>query len=232
MSKATFGVIVFTAAPEADAAPGGAYVKVDGREALLRSVELFVNRENVAAIVVGLSPNDADEAKRKFGSHLMILGFKAATGGPGLRDQLKACAEKLPAEVTHVIVHDAARPAVSPPDLEKLLVAAEKHPAVALVSPVRGTTVTLDEAGQLSDARPGRSLRHLLYPQAYTRAIFDEWLAKGYDAILSRVEPRESSPLNVRVNGAADAGMLKAMLALLPKPAAKASSNPFEEAQW
>lgn len=232
MASATFGVIVFTAAPDAGSSASGAYVKIDGREALLRSVELFVNRDNVPGIVVGFSPADADDAKRKFGSHLMILGFKAATAGPALRDQLKACAEKLPADITHVIVHDAARPAVSPLDLEKLLAAAEKRPAVAMVAPVSGTVVRLDESGKLSDPTPGKSLRHLLYPIVVTRALFDEWLAKGFDAILSRIEPIDSSPLNVRVNSAAEAGLLKAMIALLPKPAAKASTNPFDEAQW
>ncbi len=52
-----FAVIVLTApppglAPEA----GGAYVRVDGREALLRSVELFVNRAGVAQIQLAVDP--------------------------------------------------------------------------------------------------------------------------------------------------------------------------------
>ena len=229
---ANFGVIVFTASPEAGASAQGAYVKVDGREALLRSVELFINRDNITQIVVGFTPADAEQAKAKFGSHLVILGFKAATGGPSLRDQLKAAAEKLPADITHVILHDAARPAVSPLDVDKLLEAAESHKAVALVAPVAGTTVRVDEAGTLNDPTPGKALRYLLWPQAFSRAVFDEIIAKGYDSVLSRIEPIDSSPLNLRVGSAADAGLLKAMISLLPKGKSKASTNPFDEAQW
>ena len=48
---ATFSVVIVTAAPAGQAAEaGGAFVKIDGREALLNSVELFLNRDNVKQI--------------------------------------------------------------------------------------------------------------------------------------------------------------------------------------
>lgn len=229
---AKFGVILFTAAPDASSSANGAFVKVDGRESLLRAVELFVNRDNVAQIVVGFSPGDGEKAKEKFGSHLIILGFKAATGGPAFRDQLKACAAKLPDDVTHVVVHDAARPSVAQQDVDALLEAAEKRPAVSLVTSVAGPVVRVDESGALVDPMPAKSLRHLVWPRAFSKAIFDELVAKGPDAVLSRIEPLESSPFNLRVNGAHEAALLKAMLGLLPRPKIKASTNPFDEAQW
>lgn len=227
-----FGVILFSAAPDATASPAGALVKVDGREAIMRGVELFVNQPDIAQIIVGFSPADAETAKTKFGSHLMIMGFKLATGGPALRDQLKACAEKLPADVTHVVVHDGARVAVSPLDLEKLFEAASKHEAAALVTPIAGTVVTLDEAGVLTNPTSGKSLRQLVWPQVYSKRVFDEILAKGFDSVLSRIAPVESSALNIRVNAASEAGLVKNMAQLLPKPKTKASNNPFDEAQW
>ena len=231
MSK--FGVIVYTAAPDASSSPQGAFVKVDGRECVLRSVELFVNQPDVAQIVVAFSPADADQAKQKFGSHALIMGFKVATGGPSLRDQMKAAAEKLPDDVTHVIVHDAARVAVSAIDVERLFEGAAQRDAVALVAPVlSGTIVRVDESGTLVEATPGKALRQLATPQAFARTTFDEFVAKGIDAVMSRIVPMESSPLNLRVNDARDAGLAKALIALLPKPRARASSNPFEEAQW
>lgn len=231
MSK--FGVIVFTAPPDAASSPLGAFVKVDGRECVLRSVELFVNAPDVAQIVIAVSPAEAEQAKGKFASHAMIMGFKLAVGGPALRDQLKAAAEKLPADVTHVIVHDAARVAVAQADVERLFEAATKHDAVTLVAPVlAGSLVRVDESGTLVEPTPTKSLRQLATPQAFARKTFDELVAKGVDSVMSRLVPLESSPLNVRVNDARDAGLAKALIALLPKPKAKASSNPFDEAQW
>lgn len=229
---AKFGVIIFSAPPDTSASPAGAMIKIDGREAVMRSVEIFVNQPDIAQIVIGISPVDAETAKSKFGSHLMIMGFRLATGGPGLRDQLKACAEKLPAEVTHVVLHDAARVAVSPLDLEKLFDAATKHEAAALVTPIQGVVVTLDETGTLTNPTPGKTLRNLVWPQVFSKRVFDEILAKGFDAVMSRIHPVESTPLNQRINAGNEAGMIKSLIAMLPKPKTKASSNPFDEAQW
>ena len=51
-----FTAVILTAAPAGMAAEaGGAFVKIDGREALLRSVELFLNRENVSQVILGRS---------------------------------------------------------------------------------------------------------------------------------------------------------------------------------
>ena len=45
---AVFSVLLLTAPPPGlSGEAGGSLVKIDGREALLRSVELFLNRENV-----------------------------------------------------------------------------------------------------------------------------------------------------------------------------------------
>ena len=72
---AVFSVLVLTAPPPTQASEaGGAYVRIDGREALLRSVELFLNRENVRQIQLVVDPDFLDEAKRKYGTHLGLFG--------------------------------------------------------------------------------------------------------------------------------------------------------------
>ena len=55
---ATFSVVVATAAPPGmGAEAAGAYVKIDGREALLRSIELFLNRPNIKQIQLIVEDN-------------------------------------------------------------------------------------------------------------------------------------------------------------------------------
>src|SRR6266576_3752061 len=107
-----FSIVVVTAAPPGQAAEaGGAYVKIDGREALLRSVELFLNRENVKQVQLVVEPDALEEAKRKYGPHLGFSGVKLLAGGVKWMEQMAAAADRIAAECTHVIVHDAARPA-------------------------------------------------------------------------------------------------------------------------
>ncbi len=228
-----FSVVVLTAAPPGQAAEaGGAFVKIDGREALLRSVELFLNRDNVKQIQLGIEPDGLEEAKRKFGAHLSFSGVKLFSGGVRWMEQVAAAAERIAAECTHVILHDAARPAIPFGDIDALMEAAGKHDAVCLATPVRSPLVEVDEgANPLAWRLPGEFM-HLLTPQCYSREKFIEM-----GRTQSPVHPSQSmlikgSALNLRIGGSGDAGLIKTMINMLPKAKMKPLSNPFEEAQW
>ncbi|HEX3359225.1 MAG TPA: 2-C-methyl-D-erythritol 4-phosphate cytidylyltransferase, partial [Tepidisphaeraceae bacterium] len=145
---AIFSVIVLTAPPPGLAAEAnGAFVKVDGRESLLRAVELFLNRDQIQQIQIVFTPEMLEEGKRKYGGHLSFSGVKVLSAGPKWIDQLAVAAPKISDESTHVLIHDAARPAVVYSDIEAILEAAEKHPAIALAAPVRTSLAELDEGG-------------------------------------------------------------------------------------
>src|SRR3954463_13446698 len=93
---ATFSVLILTAAPTGMAAEaGGAFVKIDAREAILRSVELFLNRDKVKQVQVVFLPDEAEEGRRKYGGHLSLFGVKVLTGGPRWIDQVAAATDKI-----------------------------------------------------------------------------------------------------------------------------------------
>jgi 2-C-methyl-D-erythritol 4-phosphate cytidylyltransferase len=237
--QSVFSVLILTATPpglppESGGIAGGAapFIKIDGREALLRSVELFLNRDNVKQIQLVFSPEDAEEGKRKYGAHLGFSGVKLVTGGPKWMDQITAGAEKLSAEATHVIVHDAARPAVPYSDVDALMDAAPKHAATALATPLRGGLAELDEGGGAMAFHPASRYRQVLTPQVFSAAAFKEMAAKKTETHASQFGLIDGSGLNVRAGAGAGASFLKAMLNMLPKPKIKGPSNPFEEAQW
>ncbi len=230
---AVFSVLVLTAAPPGQGAEaGGAFVKLDGREALLRSVELFLNRENVKQIQLAVLSDEMEEAKRKYGPHLGFSGVKLISGGPRWMDQLAAGKENLAAECTHVIIHDAARPLVPYSDIEALMEAAENYEAVSLASAMRSVLVEVDEGGSpLAHHAPSRFM-NLLTPQVFSKARFLEMASSGKEIHPSQTTLLKGSPLNIRIGGAGDAGLAKALMHMLPKPKVKPASSPFEEAQW
>jgi len=230
---AAFSVIVATAAPPGmGAESAGAYVKVDGREALLRSVELFLNRDNIKQIQLVVQPEALEEAKRKYGPHLGFSGGKLLAGGPKWMDQLAMAGKTLSADATHVIIHDAARPAVPYSDLDAVIEAAEKRDVAVLASPVRSTLLEVDEGGNAMAFHLAPSFMHLLTPQAMSKAKFQEMVSSGREIHPSTVTVVKGSPLNIRVGGAGDASLAKVMLGMLPKPKVKGPMTPFEEAQW
>lgn len=229
-----FSVVILTAAPPGmgSEGPAPAYAKIDGREALLRSVELFLNRDNIKQVLLAIAPDQLEEAKRRFGAHLGFSGVKLVAGGPRWIDQLVAADTLISADATHVLVHDAARPATPAGDIDALLQAAEKSPAAALVAPVRAALAELDDGGAAVATHSPQRFVQLLTPQAYRRDKFAEIARTKAEPHPSQLTLIRGSALNVRLCGAADATLLKAMINLLPKPKIKPNSNPFEEAQW
>lgn len=229
---ATFAVMVLTVPPPGENGdPNGAFVKIDGRESVLKAVELFLNRDEIKQVQVVFTPAMVEEGKRKYGAHLSFGGVKLATGGPKWVDQIAAAAEKLPAEATHVIVHDGARCAVAYSDIEALFAAAEKNPAVALTAPLKAPLVETDESGAPVGYRSADEFAQLLTPRVYTRAKLTEIVQSKQDLHASSMTLLKGSGLNVRAS-AADASLVSACLKLLPKPRIKPPSSPFEEAQW
>lgn len=230
---ATFSVILLTAPPPGQASEaGGPFVKVDGRESLLRAVELFLNRDNIKQVQLVFTPDMLEEGKRKYGGHLSFSGVKVLSAGPKWIDQMAAAAEKLSPESTHVVIHDAARPAVAYSDIEALLDAAEKHSAVALATPARTTLAEVDEGGNAIAWHPPHRFMHLLTPQAFSKEKFLELTKARREPHAAEMTLLKGSPLNLRVGGSGDAGLVGAMLKMLPKPKVKPPSSPFEEAQW
>jgi 2-C-methyl-D-erythritol 4-phosphate cytidylyltransferase len=230
---ASFSVILLTAPP-----PGlpddaiGAFVKIDGRECVLRSSELFLNRDAIGQIQLVVSAAMQEEAKRKFGAHLSFSGVKLVVGGAGWYSQLEAASKAITEHSTHVIVHDAARPIVASTDIDALLEAAEKYDAIALSQPLRNELVEVDEGGNPVGYRAAGDFTQLLTPQSYGRETFLAMAKSGTTPHASGLHLLPGLPFNIRINRAGDAGIAKAMLGLNPKPKSKAPLNPFDEAQW
>jgi 2-C-methyl-D-erythritol 4-phosphate cytidylyltransferase len=230
---ASFSVLLLTAAPPGHAAEaGGPFVKIDGREALFRSPELFRKRPEIKQIQLVFPPDGMEEYKRKFGGHLSFSGVKLIAGGPRWIDQIAAAADKIDPEATHVIIHDTARPAVSYSDIDALLVAGEKNPIVVLTSPLRANLIEVDEGAHPVAYHPSTTFVHVLTPQSFKKEKFVQMATSRQEPHASEVTLLKGSPLNVRCAGPGDASFIKSMLSHLPKPKARGPLTPFEEAQW
>ncbi len=226
MSK--LAVVILTAAPEGLQNDGAAMLKVDGRESIVRSMELFANREGIVQTMIVINKAEAEEIKRKIGSHLMFMGIKLVQSGATWIDQLVDAYNILSTDATHILVHDGARPVVPYNDLDTLIAAAEKNPAVGLAQFIRGQIASVETLPGSSKITPGKTAI-LQSPTIYSREAFDAIVSSK--KLPESLHLIEGSPLNVRC-GTTEPSLVKAMIGLLPKPKIKAPSSPFEEAQW
>jgi 2-C-methyl-D-erythritol 4-phosphate cytidylyltransferase len=113
-----------------------------GRPVLQRAVELFSGlAQTVQSIVAGPADEHAMAAfKERHADRLSLLGCTIVPGGRDHRYQtVQAALAHLRPEITHVAIHDAARPCTPADVIERVLAAAEHHPAVIPAIPVADT---------------------------------------------------------------------------------------------
>ena len=109
-----------------------------GRAVLLRTVELFTKRDDVVAIVIAGPPDDLETFKTRYGPALSFHGAKIVAGGRVDRwESVRNALAALPDDLTHIAIHDAARPCASVDLLARVFDAAKVASAV-----IPGVTVT------------------------------------------------------------------------------------------
>lgn len=104
-----------------------------GRPVLQRTVELFTTLAQVSTIIVAgpAEPEALDAFKLRFGDKLGLLGCKIIAGGKDHRyETVQRALEHIGPEITHIAVHDAARPVCPANLIERVLDAAERFDAV------------------------------------------------------------------------------------------------------
>jgi 2-C-methyl-D-erythritol 4-phosphate cytidylyltransferase len=111
-----------------------------GRPVLLRTVEAFTKRDEVVAIVVAAPPDDLEGFRARFGPALGFNGARIVEGGRAERwESIARAIRELPDDITHIAVHDGARPCIGPMLLDRIFAAAEVASAVVPGVPVRDT---------------------------------------------------------------------------------------------
>jgi 2-C-methyl-D-erythritol 4-phosphate cytidylyltransferase len=220
------------------------FAKLDGRPVFLRTIELFMTRQDVCRVILAVAPEDAATVKTTYGANLGFMGVKLAEGGARRCDTVAAALKLVPDEAEYVAVHDAARPCVSSEEIDAVFAEAVKSGAAILALPITGTIkrVAASMTIERTESRDGLYEAHT--PQVFRKDV----LFRAYaDAKANSGEPTDdaqmvertghpvtvvpSSALNLKVTTKADMTLAAAILKVRPvKTAPKMGA--FEEAQW
>lgn len=138
-----------------------------GRPLLQRTIEQFVNHPEVGPLIASIvvaGPHDAEafaEFRTRHADRLGLMGAALCRGGPAHRFETVLAAlghaRTLPtwADITHVAVHDAARPCVPADLLDRVFSAAGKHAAVVPAVEVSDTLKRVkDEDADVGERDP------------------------------------------------------------------------------
>ena len=147
------------------------YLALKGEPILLHAVRPFVDHPGIGAVIVLLPPSDAADPP----AWLTGMGVSVAAGGTERGESVWNGLVAAPDEADPLLIHDGARPFVSPAVISRVLEAARAGAAI----PGIAATDTIKEVGDdsLVTGTPDRSrLWHAQTPQGFPReVIFDAY---------------------------------------------------------
>lgn len=145
---------------------------VAGKPMLLHSVQAFHRRSDVALVVAVLPRSHAaDPPPWLFQCDVDRL--LVSTGGRERIDSVWSGVEDMPEEAEVIVIHDAARPLVSPATIEAVIAEARAGRAAVAALPVVDTLKEVDERGRIVRTVDRARLWRAQTPQAFPREMLE-----------------------------------------------------------
>lgn len=220
------------------------FAKLDGRPIFLRTLQHFVNRDDVCQKILAVDPEDVSSMKSSYGANLGFLGVTIVAGGARRCDSVAAALKTVCDEADYVAIHDAARPCVTSTMIDAVFAEAVKTGAAILAVPITGTIKRVTEAKVIEQTLPREQLYEAQTPQVFRKDIlvaaygrmveFDEAMTDDARIVEDAGTPISvviSDATNIKITTKADRTLAAAILKSRPVKAAP-RMGAFEEAQW
>lgn len=165
------------------------------RSLVVHAIERVARTSGLAEVVVAAPPNFHAEVVAAVESCVTAVPVRVVPGGVLRQDSVCNMLSVLAPEVTHVLVHDAAR-SLAPTSLSDTVVAAlvAGHPAVIPVLPVADTVARVDGEFVVANV-PRADLRLVQTPQGFQRHL----LQRAHDDCPPGLEATDDASLVARL---------------------------------
>jgi 2-C-methyl-D-erythritol 4-phosphate cytidylyltransferase len=223
------------------------YAELCGRAVWLRSVEPFINRDDVTQIILAIAPEDRELFERRYRASVAFMNIKVIDGGDTRCDTVARALELVDPACAYIAIHDAARPCLSHELVDAVFAAAREHGAALLAVPVADTIKRAAAGGTTVETVPRDGLYLAQTPQVFRREI----LLKAYaqrsrgggnvtddcqlvEATGQTCSIVDGSPFNIKITTQSDLKLAAAILPLLEKPKRESAAHPYsdEQAMW
>jgi 2-C-methyl-D-erythritol 4-phosphate cytidylyltransferase len=202
------------------------FMLLDGSPILLHTIRKFVACPMVDEIVVALRSDDMDWVGEMLRQENLPKPVRVVQGGDSRQQSVENCLAELGPEFDLVAVHDAVRPFIDLPTIEKVFKeAAETGAAIVGIVPVdtvkqvRKNKVrgTIPREG-LTLAQTPQVFRYALLKEAFEKAREDGFIATDESSLVERLEQVEVSVVlgsdrNIKITKPSDMELARLFLA-------------------
>jgi 2-C-methyl-D-erythritol 4-phosphate cytidylyltransferase len=223
------------------------YAELDGRAVWLRAAEPFVNRDDVHQVFVVIAPEDRELFERRYRPSVAFMNIQVVDGGAERYDSIAKALELVDESCEFVAIHDAARPCLTPAQVDDVFAAAKIHGAALLAVPVADTIKRVDAENFTIETVPRQRLYLAQTPQVFRRELIMRAYAgrarvgasvtddtQLVETIGHKCAVVESTAMNLKITTSNDLRLAAAVLHALPKPKREGPAHPFadEHAMW
>lgn len=143
------------------------FIKLNGKEMIARTIEVFINNKNIDEIVVCIREEEKDFFIKNIVDKYNFNNIKIAHGGKERQDSIYNGLKEVSTSCNIVLIHDGARPFVDSQTIDKSIQVAREKKAVVVGVPAKDT-IKVVEDGIIKET-PKRSKLWL----AQTPQVFD-----------------------------------------------------------
>ena len=223
------------------------YAELEGRAVWLRSVEPFVNRDDVAQVILVVAPEDRDLFERRYRPSVAFMAIQVIEGGAERSDSVARALAAVDPICDFVAIHDAARPCITKEQIDAVFQAAIMEGAALLAIPLSDTLKRVDSERKTVETIPRNGLYLAQTPQVFRRDLIQAAYANRGQLSMTITDDTqlvealghacavvESNAMNLKITTSDDLRLASAILHALPKPRREGHSHPFvdEAAMW
>ena len=216
------------------------FIELKGRPVWVRTVEQFVNRDDVVQTILVVSPDDLECFKDKFRANLAFMDLEIVVGGAERADSVKNALARVRSDVDFVAVHDAARPLIVKEWIDNIFKAAAQHDAAILATPVTSTLKRADKDQCIESTVSRTNLWAAQTPQVFRRQLLlDAYAKQGnlqptdeaqlVEQLGHPIKIVPGSALNMKITTPEDFRIAEHLLDALPKERLPGFLHPFAD---
>jgi 2-C-methyl-D-erythritol 4-phosphate cytidylyltransferase len=150
------------------------FAAIGGKPVIAHTIRAFERASSVDGIIVVAREDRHDEIKTMVRGENFKKVRSIIPGGKRRQDSVRAGLDHLEAVTQYVAVHDAARPLVTPEQIERLFQQCQIHGAASLAEPINDTLKRADAALLVTESVDRQELYAMQTPQMFERALLDE----------------------------------------------------------
>jgi 2-C-methyl-D-erythritol 4-phosphate cytidylyltransferase len=220
------------------------FALLDNRPIFIRSIELFLSREDVCQTILTVAPDDYDVVKEKYAANIMFMGFKLVKGGTERFQSVQLALAQVDPAAELICVHDAVRPCVLEAWIDRVFDEAGKTGAAILAAPLSGTIKKVSDAHVVDATVSREGLYEAQTPQVFKRNV----LEKAYAALPKDFQPTDDAQVversghpvsvvmtdhrNIKITTPGDMAVAAVLVKEMGRKAKGPALGAFEEAQW